>query len=148
MIKKTVLLLSVFLSLYANKNNCEEIYKAKTKKILSYSINMPNTAVFPPFYNYYFKQKQQKIKNVKVVKVSYKIIPLSILLNNAYVKIQKFKGDQLMKEEKRWIKINDKIGNCKVQNIKNTFILLNCGNHLIKESISNNQLFQNLKERN
>ena len=59
-----------------------------------------------------------------------------ILSNRAYVKIDEYLGNAIINETKRWVKVGDKIGKCRVLKITNTDIFIKCKREIIHKSLN------------
>ena len=94
----------------------------------------------------FFKEKRIKIvKNVKNKKnkknkihlenrIDIKLI--AILGKKAYIKIDEYLGNAIIDENKRWVKIGDKISKCRVIKITDTDLYIKCNNRLIHKTLN------------
>jgi hypothetical protein len=135
---KKVFLLILGIVLFASSN---DEFLDYTNKLVTYNFELKNfDKIKSPFFRpkkHTFIQGKGINQNVKkIVHISL----LSIFNNSAYVKIEEFKGDELIKKYKRWVKKGDKIEQCKLIKIYLDKIVLKCNNHLLVKKLNEKSL--------
>jgi hypothetical protein len=129
--KKSILFISVML--FASIN---DKYLDFTNKLVTYNFELKNIdKISSPF----FKVKKLtfiKKNNIKNVKHFIHISLLSIFNDLAYIKVEEFKGDKLIKKYTKWVKKGDKIEQCKVDNVKIDKIILKCNNKILVKKLN------------
>jgi hypothetical protein len=131
---KKIIFLIISVFLFA----VDEEYLDITNKLVNYQIKLENIAnINPPFeikrapiLN--FAPKEEK----RVVRKIIKIDLISIFNNKAYVLIREFLGEQLVKSTKKWLRVGDKIGKCRVKKITNDKLYLACPNKMLIKSLN------------
>ncbi len=130
--KKIILIMGFFLFLLAQ----DDKYLTFVNKLVNYNFELRNvedrTAPFE--IKIINKSKGQNIQKLLVKKV--KIDLLSIFNNQAYVKVDEYLGDQLIKTQKKWIKVGDKIYNCKLAKITIDKAVFKCGKKALIKSLN------------
>lgn len=135
---KKIFLLILGISLFSSTN---DEFLDYTNKLVTYNFELKN---FDKIKSPFFKPKKPiflKAKEInKNVKKIVHISLISIFNNTAYIKIDEFKGDELVKEYKKWIKKGDKIEQCIVINIKIDKLILKCNNKILIKSLNKKSL--------
>jgi hypothetical protein len=112
-----------------------------TNKLVTYNFKLNNIdKIKSPFYEV---KKPNFLNNRRINKNIKKLIHISLISifnNTAYIKIDEFKGDELVKEYKKWIKKGDKIEQCIVINIKIDKLILKCNNKILIKSLNKKSL--------
>jgi nanoRNase/pAp phosphatase (c-di-AMP/oligoRNAs hydrolase) len=112
-----------------------------TNKLVTYNFELKNIdKIKSPFYK---SQKLTFLKNKKINKNVKKIIHISLISifnDMAYIKIDEFMGDELIKTYKKWVKKNDIIKKCKVENIYSDKLILKCGKKLLIKQLNTKSL--------
>ncbi|GAX87291.1 conserved hypothetical protein [Lebetimonas natsushimae] len=129
---RKILFLIIGVFLIASTN---EKYLEYTNKLVTYNFELKNIdKIKSPFYKI---KKPIFLNNKKINKNIKKIIHISLLSvfnDTAYIKIDEYMGDELINTYKKWVKKNDKIKNCRVENIYSDKIVIKCGKkQLIKK---------------
>jgi len=140
--KRLLLLLSIVLSLKAE--TLTQTYLDYTNKLVNYNLMLENfDKVHSPFEKDYIIAKK-KAKAKKLVKIIH-INLLSIFDKKAYLLIQVYVGNQLIKSYKKWFKIGDKVDKCKLTKVGYTKIIFNCKNKKLVKTLNIKKL--NIKEK-
>jgi hypothetical protein len=127
------LIIGVFLIASVNDQ-----YLDYTNKLVTYHFELKNIdKIKSPFYKMekisFLKNKKINNKNVK--KFIY-IKLLSVFNDSAYIKIEKYMGDEIINTYKKWVKKDSKIENCKVVDINSEKIILKCNKRLLIKKIN------------
>jgi len=124
---KKILFLIIGITLFASVNS---EYSNYTHKLLDYNFKLSKLfKITSPFFedrhktmsNNYAEEDVKKIINISLI---------SILNNSALINVSTFIGEEKVKENKKWVKVNTKIGNCIVKHIYQNKIILKCDNKL------------------
>ena len=123
--KKIIILTIILINIFASE--ITDKYLGYTNKLVYYGfdlngINEIHTPCEPIKTFFLIKRKKTYVKSINV-----KL--LSIFNNQAYFLIREYLGDQLIKEYKKWFKINNKIGDCKINKITFSKVILKCKNN-------------------
>ena len=134
--KKTVLIIMVFVI-----NLCAagvtKIYLDYANKLVYYGFNLDGfDKIHAPFEPVIKIVNGKKIKETKTLLKSINITLLTVFNNQAYVLIKEYVGDQLIKSYKKWVAINDNIGDCKVAKIKLSKVVLKCKNQTLVKTLN------------
>jgi len=127
---KKILFLIAAIVLFASVNNSE--YTDYTHKLLDYNFKLSKLSkITSPF----FKEKQKMMYEnsqlaAKEVKKITHISLISILNYSALINVETFIGEAKVKEYKKWVKVNSKVGNCIIKHIYLDKIILKCGNKI------------------
>ncbi|QCT94278.1 hypothetical protein FE773_03510 [Caminibacter mediatlanticus TB-2] len=137
--KKFIILGTLNLFLFAQN----DIYLEYVNKLVNYNFVLKNIEnKNAPFE---IKEKQNKVFNqFQKLEKKIKVKLINIFDNQAYVKIIHYLGDQITKVEKKWIKVGDKIGTCKVDRITFDSLILKCKHKTITKTV--NKKIINIKE--
>jgi len=139
--KKVILIFTLFLII--NADNTTNQYLEYTNKLVNYNLLLKNfDKVHSPFEKDYIIVKK-KVKAKKLVKIIH-INLLSIFNKKAYVLIQVYVGNQLIKSYKKWLKIGDKIDTCKLTKVTFTKIIFKCKDKKLVKTV--NKIKLNIKE--
>jgi len=139
--RRLLLILSIVLSLRAE--TLTQTYLDYTNKLVNYNLMLENfDKVHSPFEKDYIIVKK-KVKAKKLVKII-NINLLSIFNKKAYVLIQVYVGNQLIKSYKKWLKIGDKIDTCKLTKVTFTKIIFKCKDKKLVKTA--NKIKLNIKE--
>jgi len=143
--KKLTVLLTIFIVtiIFAQgniqrKNTQKDIYLDYTNKIINYEFNIKNiNKIKSPFYEppKFLPGPVGSKKNVRIKK-RVKITLLSIFENKAYIKIDEYLGEQLIRVEKRWISLNDKIYDCRLTKLTDTDAYFKCSDKTLYKTIN------------
>jgi len=141
--KKIITILIFFYIGYAkdNINKVQDQYLNYTNKIINYYFKLDLDNIKSPFYNSQSKKIVSHIKSIENKEII-KIDLISILNNQAYIKIEKYLGDKLITINKKWIKLNQKIYKCKLVKLTDIKAIFKCGNKILIKSINKKLLFQ------
>lgn len=141
--KKIITILIFFYIGYAkdNINKVQDQYLNYTNKIINYYFKLDLDNIKSPFYNSQSKKIVSHIKSIENKEII-KIDLISILNNQAYIKIKKYLGDKLITINKKWIKLNQKIYKCKLVKLTNIKAIFKCRNKILIKSINKKLLFQ------
>ena len=141
--KKIVTILIFFYIGYAkdNINKVQNQYLNYTNKIINYYFKLDLDNIKSPFYNSQSKKIISHIKNIENKEII-KIDLISILNNQAYIKIEKYLGDKLITINKKWIKLNQKIYKCKLVKLTDIKAIFKCRNKILIKSINKKLLFK------
>ena len=123
-----------------HKSTQKDIYIDYANKVINYEFNIKNiNKLKSPFYE---RPKSKSLseyagdkKNIRIKK-RVKIILLSIFENKAYIKIEKYLGEQLIRVEKRWISLNDKIYDCKLTKLTDIDAYFKCPNKTLYKTVN------------
>jgi nanoRNase/pAp phosphatase (c-di-AMP/oligoRNAs hydrolase) len=133
--KKIILFISICF-LFAST---EEEFLDYTNKLVNYSFKLKNfDKIKSPFFKKEKKPVSQEIKkkNRKIINISL----LSVLNNLAYVKIEIFKEDALIKSYKKWVEVGNYIDECKLTHIYTDKIILDCNKKILIKSLNEKTL--------
>ncbi|AZV46961.1 hypothetical protein C3L23_06650 [Nautilia sp. PV-1] len=136
--KKLTLIAGIIAFIYAKGATQKDIYLDYTNKIINYEFNIKNLSkVKSPFYAppKYFPGAQASSKNAQIKK-RVKITLLSVFGNKAYIKIQEYLGEQLIKITKKWIKLNEKIYDCRLSKLTETDAVFKCKDKTLYKTIN------------
>jgi len=140
--RRLLLILSIVLSLRAE--TLTQTYLDYTNKLVNYNLMLENfDKVHSPFEKDYIIVKK-KVKAKKLVKIIH-INLLSIFDKRAYLLIQIYVGNQLIKSYKKWFKIGDKVDKCKLTKVEYNKIIFNCKNKKLVKTLNVKKL--NIKEK-
>jgi len=128
-----------FICIYMFAKN--DVYVDYVNKIINYNFNLDIQKIHSPF----FVPKVELNIKPKVLRKIMKIDLISIFNKKAYIKITTYLGSQIVKTDKKWVKVGDKIANCKIVNINFTSLVLNCGNKKLIKSVDKKII--NIKEK-
>jgi hypothetical protein len=135
---KKILFLIIGVFLFASVT---EKYLDYTNKLVTYNFKLENIdKIKSPFYH---PEKITFLNNKKFNRNIKKIVHISLLSifnNMAYIKVEEFKENALMKSYKKWVKKGDKIEQCRLINIYNDEIVLNCNKKIIKKFLNEKTL--------
>jgi nanoRNase/pAp phosphatase (c-di-AMP/oligoRNAs hydrolase) len=135
---KKILILIIGIFLFASTN---EEFLDYTNKLVTYNFELKNfDKISSPFFK---PRKLLFLKNKKINKRVQKFIHIrliSILNNMALIRIEEYKGDELIRKYKKWIKKGGKIEECRVKDIKTNKIILNCNHKLLIKKINEKRL--------
>jgi hypothetical protein len=132
---KRVIFFLIFFTLAFGENlsSVDNEYMNYVNKLINYEFQLKNFDKIKPPFEEAFKPKQpRKLTLVKSIKITL----LAILDNKAYVRLDEFLGDRLIKTEKKWVGIGDRIGNCRVSNITFSSLYLNCHNKVVVKTLN------------
>jgi hypothetical protein len=118
----------------------QDIYLQYVNKLVNYNfeLNDKETKRAP------FEEKVIKAKIQKTLTKTIKIHLLSIFDKKAYLKIDEYLGDQLIKKWKKWVKVGDKIYKCRVSKITFNTVIIKCPRKTLVKTI--NQKIPGFKE--
>jgi len=140
-----IILISIFCVIYAKEdNNIQNLYLNYTNKIINYYFKLDLDKVKSPFYNRIPHTINPNIKNIENKEII-KIDLISILNNKVYINVKKYLGDKLIEKNKKWLKLNQKIYNCKLTELTNIKAIFKCGNKILIKSINKKLLFKETK---
>jgi hypothetical protein len=126
---KKILFLIIGVFLFASVT---EKYLDYTNKLVTYNFKLENIdKIKSPFYH---PEKITFLNNKKFNRNIKKIVHISLLSifnNMAYIRVDEYMGDELIKTYKKWVKINDIIEKCKISNIYFDKIILKCGKKIL-----------------
>jgi len=122
-------------------NTVQNQYLNYTNKIINYYFKLDLDNIKSPFYNPQSKTIVSHIKNIENKEII-KIDLISILNNKAYIKVEKYLGDKLLTTNKKWLKLNQKIYNCKLIKLTDIKAIFKCGNKTLIKSINKKSLFK------
>jgi hypothetical protein len=135
--KRTLLLIGIGAVMawgQVNEKIIEEI-EEKVDQILHYNFKLDHfNEMRTPFY---VPPKKVDVKVKKEAQIRYAFELLSVLNNTARIKVMKYKGSELVKVTRDWYKVGDKVGPCKLAQIKLTEITLKCGDKIVKKRLFN-----------
>lgn len=133
--KKIILILMVIINLFAS--SITDKYLNYTNKLVYYGFDLDKfDKIHAPFETIMKIKLNKDIKNSKTLMKSIKIELLSIFNNQAYFLIKEYLGDQLIKKYKKWFKVNNKIGDCKISKITLGKVILKCPNKLLIKTLN------------
>jgi len=126
---KKILLLTISMVLFAS---VKSEYLGYTNKLLNYNFKLSK---FSNITSPFFKKKQRIMYAnsqfaVQEVKKTIHISLISILNYSAFINVETFIGEEKVKEYKKWVKVNMKVGNCIVKHIYLDKIILKCDNKI------------------
>ncbi len=134
--KKVILIVLLFIGISYSKDIDQ--YLNYANQLLNYQFNLNGfnkiKAPFEPEIKI-IKINGKKMKNSKILIKTYKVNLLAIFNDKAYVLIKVYIGDQLVEKYKKWIKVGDIIGNCKVYSISFPKIILKCKKRLLIKTL-------------
>jgi len=135
--KKLILLFGIISLVVIKANTQKDIYLEYTNKIINYEFNLNNlNEVKSPFYE---KRKNfpnsHNAKNIQI-KERVKITLLSIFGNKAYIKVEKYLGEQLVSVIKKWINVNDKVYDCRLFKLTDTDAVFKCSDKTLYKTIN------------
>ena len=137
---KKVLFLSISVFLFASQKgvNQKDVYIDYTNKIINYNFQLEGiNDIKSPFYIPYKNIVETNgTKRHVEIKKSVKISLISIFGDKAYVQIDHYIGEQLVKSEKKWIKINDEIVKCKLIKLTETDAYFKCKDKTLHKSLN------------
>ncbi len=111
-------------------------YLNYTNQLLNYQFNLNGfNNIKAPFEPEIHIINGKRIKNAKILLKTINVNLLAVFNNKAYVLIKEYLGDQLIKKYRKWIKIGDKIGDCKVSSIYFQKIVLKCNNKILVKTL-------------
>jgi len=140
--KKILIIFSLFLIIKADSVTNQ--YLEYTNKLVNYNLLLRNfDKIHSPFEKDYIIVKK-KVKAKKLVKIIH-INLLSVFNKKAYVLIQVYLGNQLIKSYKKWLKIGDKIDTCKLTKVEFSKIIFKCKNKKLIKTLNVKNL--NIKEK-
>ena len=122
-------------------NTVQNQYLNYTNKIINYYFKLDLDKIESPFYNPKPRKIISNIKNIENKEII-KINLISVLNNQAYIKVEKYLGDKLITTNKKWLKLNQKIYNCKLIKLTNIKATFKCGNKILIKSINKKLLFK------
>jgi len=130
--KKIVLLLGFALFLFAQ----DDKYLTYVNKLVNYSFELKNIEDKKAPFEIKLAQSaaKQNIKKLLVKRIKIELI--SIFDNQAYIKISEYLGDQLIKTEKKWVKVGDRVYKCKVVKITTDRVVFRCGKKTLIKSLN------------
>ncbi len=143
--KKTVILLvsAIFSLLIASEI---DKYLNYSNQLLNYQFELKGfNTITAPFEPEVKIVNGKQVKNVKTLVKTIKVDLLSVFEKRAYVLIKEYLGDQLVKKYKKWIKVGDKIGSCKVTAVAFDKIVLKCKNKKLIKTLY--KKIPNIKEK-
>jgi len=134
--KKIVLILMIIFNVIFAAQT--DKYLDYTNKLIYYGFELKKFDKIKPPFEIEIKNNNAKIitKSGKIMLKSIKITPMLIFNNQAFVLIQEYLGGQLIKKYKRWIKVNSRIGMCKVTNIALSKVILKCKNKKLIKTLN------------
>jgi len=138
--KKLLIFLTGIFSvmLFAQDQQKNDVYLDYTNKVINYEFSIDDLdKIKAPFYSVaeqkiVKKRVTQKIEVNKVVKIDL----MSIFDNKAYIKINEYIGDKLIKTEKKWIKVGDKVYGCKLIKLTESDAVLKCKNKILYKTLN------------
>ena len=139
---KKIVILLVALILWAQnqKGKEKDIYLEYTNKVINYEFELENIdKIKSPFYVVIKRSTQgKKVKKgaAAVVKKRIVLTLLSIFGNRAFIKTEEYLGEQLVKRQKKWIKLHDKIYNCVLNKLTNTDAYFKCANKTLHKTLN------------
>jgi hypothetical protein len=127
---KKILIICIGILLFAST---KEEFLEYTNKLVTYHFELKNfDKIKSPFY----KPKKKVTFLNKLRKSVKKVVHISLISvfdDRAYLKIEEYKGTDLVKSFKKWVKKGDKIEYCKVVSINIDKVVLKCnGKKLVK----------------
>jgi hypothetical protein len=136
--KKLIILIGIIVSfsIAAKNDSQKDIYLEYTNKVINYEFNLKNiNKIKSPFYEpvKYFAVAPG---NNMQIKKRVKITLLSIFGDKAYIRVQEFLGEQLIKTFKKWVKLHDKIYDCKLNKLTDTDAVFKCGSKTLYKTIN------------
>ncbi len=133
--KKIILIIIITINVFAG--GITDKYLNYTNKLVYYGFNLDKfDQIHAPFERVIRIKTNKNIKNSKILVKSIKITLLSIFNDQAYFLIKEYLGDQLIKEYRRWIKLNNKIGDCKIYKITLSKVILKCPNKMLIKTLN------------
>lgn len=128
------ILFIMFISIYAKDINK---YLNFTNQLINYHITLNNfNKIKSPFeLNTPKIINGKKVKNIKGFAKIVRVKLLSTFDKRAYVLIKVYVGDQLIKQYRKWVKIGDKIENCKVSSVYFQKLILKCNNKTLIKTL-------------
>jgi hypothetical protein len=129
--KKVIFVISFFMFLYAQNDK----YLNYVNKLVNYNFELKNLKDRNSPFEIKIAPEISKQNIQKILLKRIKIDIISIFNNQAYLKIDKFLGEQLIKTEKKWVKKGDKIYTCKVESITLNKVILKCKNRILVKSL-------------
>lgn len=144
---KKIVLIMIFGVLFAKDMQKDE-YLDYTNKVINYEFHLPNLdSIKNPFYEpdrlvIQTKSLHKKQDSKKRVKITL----LAIFGSRAYIQIQEFLGEQLIKSKKEWLKLNDKIFDCVLTDLTQSTAVFKCKDGVLKKTL--NRKLPMLKEKN
>jgi len=140
-----IILISIFCVIYAKEdNNIQNLYLNYTNKIINYYFKLDLDKVKSPFYDRISQIVNPNVKNIENKEII-KIDLISILNNKVYINVRKYLGDKLIEKNKKWLRLNQKIYNCKLTELTNIKAIFKCGNKILIKSINKKLLFKEIK---
>jgi len=135
--KKIIIFLTIIITVVLANNPQKDKYLEYTNKVINYEFIIKDLdKIESPFYENKKIIFKNITKNERSVKKRVKITLLSIFDNKAYVKIEEFLGEQLIKVNKKWLSKNSKIYDCKLVKLNTTDVVFKCKNKILKKSLN------------
>jgi hypothetical protein len=135
--KKTFLSIGIGVAMVwgqVNEKMVEEI-KEKVDQILHYNFKLDHfNEMRTPFY---VPPKKVDVKVKKEARIRYAFELLSVLDKTARIKVMKYKESELINVTRKWYKVGDKVGPCKLSKVQLTEITLKCGDKIVKKRLFN-----------
>ena len=137
-------LIIVFVSVLAGRDNK---YLNYTNSLIHYKFELKNfDDIKAPFEEKLILKNAQKIQSHSLLTKKTDVKLISVLDNSAYIKINKYTGDKLVKSYKKWVKKGDVFEKYyKVKKIKLDKIILQFKNKLIIKTL--NKKIPGIKEK-
>jgi hypothetical protein len=130
--KKLLFILGITLLLFAQ----DDKYLTYVNKLVNYNFELRNVEDRKAPFEIKITPKNTKQNIQKILVKKVKIELLSIFDKQAYIKIDEYLGDQLLKTQKKWVKIGDKIYKCKVEQITLDKVIFKCKNKKLVKSLN------------
>ncbi len=133
--KKIILILIIFNALLFAKDI--DKYLNYSNQLLNYQFQLKGfNSIKPPFEPEVNIINGKKVTNLKKLIKTIKVNLLSIFDKKAYVLIKIYLGNQFIKSYRKWVSVDDKIGDCKVSSIYFEKLILKCKNKTLIKSLN------------
>lgn len=139
--KKLMFMIIISVVLFALNS---DTYLTYTNKLIHYGFNLKN---FDKMHIPFEIQRPEKNANIRMKTINkfYKTILLSVLNNRACFLIKEYFDNRLIREYKKWVSVNDKIGKCVIIKISFSKTVLKCKHKLLIKTLDKKIL--GLKEK-
>ncbi len=143
--KKIVLIVTFGLFAILGASDIDK-YLSYSNQLLNYQFELKDfNKITAPFELEVKVVNGKKVKTVKTLIKTIKVDLLSIFDNRAYVLIKEYLGDQLVKKYRKWIKVSEKIGSCKVSKVTFDKLILKCKDRVLTKTLY--KKIPNIKEK-
>ncbi len=130
--KKIVIVLTAALILFAQ----DDKYLMYVNKLVNYHFELRSITDKQIPFEIKVEHNKTNVAVEKILVRRIKVELLSIFNNMAHVKIKEYLGDQLIKQESKWVKKGDKIYDCKIVKITLTKVVLKCKDRVLIKTLN------------